>query len=359
MKIIENKARENEYMILGEFYNLSEILLFDIETTGFTAETTSLYLIGCAYFQGNEWFIRQWFNDDGASERDILVDFLKFANNYKYIMHYNGDGFDLPYISKKIKANKLTGSELSDTLKNLESVDLYKLLKPFKETFHVDNLKQKSIEKYLGINRLDKYTGGDLIKVYTDYLKNNSETGKQLLLQHNYEDLEGLLYTSSLIGVCRFKAGCFTVRKMSVRQERLLFSLSLDYTLPKRITLGTNDIIITAYLKEATVNVPIITDTLKFFFDNYREYYYLPAEDMAVHKSVATYVDKNYRQPATKKNCYVKRYGHYISQIDSGILSGYKREYDDKETYIELVDSFLQDMDMLNAYARYVISKLL
>jgi hypothetical protein len=358
MEIIENKARENEYITLAEFFNPSEILLFDIETTGFTAETTKLYLIGCAYHKPDGFYIRQWFNNDGSSENEILEDFLKFTQNYKYIMHYNGDGFDIPYITKKIKAFNMQEG-FGEALSRLESVDMYKLLKGFKNVFHVDNMKQKSIEGYLGINRLDKYTGGDLIKVYNDYLKVSGDAGKQLLLQHNFEDLEGLLYVSSLIGMCKFKAGCFIVKSMSVRQERLLFSLSLDYTLPKRITLGVNDIIITAHQKEATINVPIVTDNLKFFFDNYKEYYYLPAEDMAVHKSVATYVDKNYREQATKRNCYVKRYGHYISQIDKGILSGYKREYEDTETYIELVDSFLRDLDILNAYARYVISKLI
>ena len=39
------------------------------------------------------------------------------------------------------------------------------------------------------------------------------------------------------------------------------------------------------------------------------------------------------------------------------IMSGYKRNYKDKESYIELVDSFLQDIDLLNAYARHIIEK--
>ena len=101
-----------------------------------------------------------------------------------------------------------------------------------------------------------------------------------------------------MLAYCKFKAGCLLVRKMSVRQNRLLFSLELEYQLPKRLTIGLNDIIITGFQKEATINAPIYTEELKFFFDNYRDYYYLPAEDMAVHKSVASYVDKNYREPA-------------------------------------------------------------
>lgn len=354
MEKITNKARVNDYLVLQDFYNPYDIVAFDIETTGFTAETTILYLIGCAYYKDGEWYITQWFNNDGISEREILIDFFTFIRDKKFIFNYNGDGFDIPYVIKKLKKFELYTEYSFDMA---ESIDLYKLIKPFKNVLHLDNLKQKSIEKFLGINRLDKYTGGDLIKVYEDYLRLKTPSGKQLVLQHNYEDIEGLLYSSSLLAYTKLKAGSFVVQKMSVRDNRLLFSLTLNFSIPRRITLGSNDIIITGHKNEATINVPILTTELKFFFDNYKEYYYLPAEDMAVHKSVATYVDKNYRIPAKKENCYTKRKGHFISQIDNGIMSGYKREYKDKESFIELVDSFLQDLDMLTSYARHIIEK--
>lgn len=354
MEKITNKARTNEYLVLKDYYKPEDIVAFDIETTGFTAENTILYLIGCAYYQDGAWYITQWFNNDGISEREILIDFFTFIKDKKYIFNYNGDGFDIPYVNKKLKKFEFDTEYSFD---NIESIDLYKMIKPFKNVLHLDNLKQKSIEKFLGINRLDKYTGGDLIKVYEDYLRHKAPSGKQLVLQHNYEDIEGLLYSSSLLAYTKLKAGSIVVQKMSVRDNRLLFSLTLNYPIPRRITLGSNDIIITGNKYEATINVPILTEELKFFFDNYKEYYYLPAEDMAVHKSVATYVDKNYREQAKKDTCYTKRKGHFITQIDSGILSGYKREYKDKETFIELVDSFLQDIDMLTAYARHVIEK--
>lgn len=187
------------------------------------------------------------------------------------------------------------------------SIDIYKQIRFLKDVLHMENMKQKSVERFLGIHRLDKYSGGDLIKVYQEYVKLPVKTNKQLLLQHNYEDLEGLLDCTSMLAYCKFKAGCLLVRKMSVRQNRLLFSLELEYQLPKRLTIGLNDIIITGFQKEATINAPIYTEELKFFFDNYRDYYYLPAEDMAVHKSVASYVDKNYREPAKKETCYLRK----------------------------------------------------
>ena len=351
---LTHDARDNKYMLLHTFYNPYDIVAFDIETTGFAAEATSLYLIGCAYFSEGKWVITQWFNDDGTSENEIIADFFEFISKFKYLFNYNGDGFDIPYLTKKIALCKLDYS-----FDKIESIDLYKHIKTLKNVLHLDNLKQKSIENFLGIDRLDKYSGGDLIKVYKDYLKNPSEKGKQLLLQHNYEDLEGLLYCASLLSYEKFKTGCFKVQKMSLKDNRLLFSLSLDYPLPKRISLGMKDVIVTGYQSEATISVPILSEEFKFFFDNYKEYYYLPAEDMAVHKSVASYVDKDYRQKATKDNCYLRRNGHFITQLDSGIIEGYKRNYKDKETFIELVDSFLQDLNMLNAYARHIIGKLI
>ncbi len=352
MQIITNNVHNNKLLQISSYYNPEDIIIFDIETTGFVAEATKLYMIGCAFYKEGKWMITQWFNDDGNSETDIISLFFEFASHYKYLLHYNGDGFDIPYLTKN--ASQLN---IGYNLDKLVSIDLYKILKPFKDIMHIDNLKQKTLENFIGINRLDKYSGGNLIKIYQEFLMTGNESKKKLLIQHNYEDLEGLMYCCSLLSLTKLKAGCFIIRKMSVKDNRLLFTLSLDYPVPKRISIGVKDILISAYENEATINVPIVSEEMKFFFDNYRDYYYLPAEDMAVHKSVAKYVDRNYRFQAKKENCYQKRTGHFITQLDSGILTGYKRDYKDTETFIELVDSFLQDMDMLISYSRYIIFK--
>lgn len=354
MEIITNDARESTYLQLELYYNPEDICLFDIETTGFAAEATTLYLIGCCFYENGVWRIRQWFNNDANSEQEIILAFTEFISHYKYIMHYNGDGFDIPYMSKKIDKYAIEYS-----FSSIESIDLYKKIKPFKKALHLDDLKQKSLEKLIAIDRLDKYSGGDLIKIYNNFVADKNAANKQLLLQHNYEDLEGLLYCSCLLSYTKLKAGCFSVQKMSVKENRLLFSLALQYSIPKRISLGIRDIIITGNHNEMTINAPIFSGELKFYYDNYREYYYLPAEDMAVHKSVAAYVDKDYRVQAKKENCYLRHTGHFISQINDGIMSGYRKDLKDKETFIELNDSFLQDLDMVNAYARHIISSVI
>ena len=51
---------------------LSDLLFFDIETTGFSGDTSNLYLIGCTYFQEGSWNLIQWFADTKAAEKDLL-----------------------------------------------------------------------------------------------------------------------------------------------------------------------------------------------------------------------------------------------------------------------------------------------
>ena len=51
---------------------------------------------------------------------------------------------------------------------------------------------------------------------------------------------------------------------------------------------------------------------MRHFYSDYKNYYYLPKEDMAIHKSVAAYVDHEYREKCKAYNCYVRKTGTFI-----------------------------------------------
>ena len=125
------------------------------------------------------------------------------------------------------------------------------------------------------------------------------------------------------------------------------------------MTIGLNDIIITGFQKEATINAPIYTEELKFFFDNYRDYYYLPAEDMAIHKSVATYVDKDFRKKATADNCYTKKDAIFVPQYETLITPFFKESSKDKLTYFQLTREFLDSDSLLRQYTSHVFHHFL
>lgn len=53
---------------------LEQIAFFDIETTGLSPKTSSIYLIGVMHYNSHKqsWQITQWFADDYQSEEPIL-----------------------------------------------------------------------------------------------------------------------------------------------------------------------------------------------------------------------------------------------------------------------------------------------
>ena len=79
--------------------------------------------------------------------------------------------------------------------------------------------------------------------------------------------------------------------------------------------------------------------TLKLFFDNYKDYYYLPAEDKAIHKSVSQFVDKEHRVQAKASTCYENIKDSFIL-CPGGMKIKYvfKDDYKSKDVYIRTSD---------------------
>ena len=55
-----------------------KILFIDIETTGFSADSAYVYLIGTAFLADGRVHIQQWLLDDFSCEKELLSVFLKF-----------------------------------------------------------------------------------------------------------------------------------------------------------------------------------------------------------------------------------------------------------------------------------------
>ena len=94
-----------------------QCLFIDIETTGFTARTSNLYLIGCVYFKDGVFKSVQFFADEYSEETEVIDRFFDFASDYKYLNHFNGNNFDIPYIANTvwiIHSTHLTESIFSD-----------------------------------------------------------------------------------------------------------------------------------------------------------------------------------------------------------------------------------------------------
>ncbi|MCM1266310.1 MAG: ribonuclease H-like domain-containing protein [Bacteroidales bacterium] len=337
-------------------------LFVDIETTGFTAKSSSLYLIGTAFFAEGNWQIRQWFAENPAEEASLLDDFFAFAASFSHLIHFNGNNFDLPYLLQKCAQH-----QKPHTFDKYEGIDLYKRLAPYKAFLHVPNCKQKTLEALLGIRREDRYHGGELIEVYRQYVQNPTEEGKALLLLHNRDDMQGMLQLLPLLAVYDLFNGEIRAKKVQAQhyidyhgqdRQEVLMKLSLTTPLPFPLSDLSNGCYFSGEKDTGILKVPLYEEEMKYFYANYKDYYYLPDEDIALHKSVSGFVDKAHRVQASASNCYTRKYGQFLPQWDIQVEPFFKRDYKSSELFFELTDERKTDRKLFSSYAAYLLGKM-
>ena len=289
-------------------------LFLDIETTGFQRTSTFLTIIGLAWQEDDRIVIEQWLNDTGQQEEPLLLleleGFMKgFHGALPKLIHYNGTTFDLPYLKAKYEQYHLPTS-----LSNCESLDLYHLSKKYRTLLSLDGLKQKNLEECFGLFREDTLSGQELINVYLNGIRNKDQQLLDAYLLHNKEDMEGMVFLQNLLRIDQLFEGNFEISKWLAQADNhcTLIQLTGDFYFYKQICISSDQIQVTFENHSVWIRIPICHVEARFFHENYKDYYYLPAEDCAMHKSVAEYVEKEYRIKATKETCYTKKRGDFL-----------------------------------------------
>lgn len=347
---------------LERLADLRDILFLDIETTGFLASGSSIYLIGCAYYNEGNWRIRQWFAQSPEEEAELLSAFFDFAKSYLYLIHYNGNTFDLPFLKKKAEKYGI-----DYPLSEKKGLDIYRRITPYKNFLRLPDCKLKTIEQFLGLHREDTYTGGELIQVYHDYTVSHDYNLYHTLLLHNSDDMKGMLEILPILSYydlfnCSLKASKVQANYYhdlyGVPRKELIIHMVFVSALPVAINFMGKSCHFKASGYEGTLIVPIYEEELKYFYANYKDYYYLPLEDVALHKSISSYVDKEYREQATAKNCYTRKISLYLPQWKVLVQPFFKREYDSKDLFFELTDDIKKNRQLFSEYASHVLNTI-
>lgn len=245
-------------------YNMSQIAYFDIETTGFDKENDSIILISLGYYEKDNIFVvKQYFGEKIEEEKHILESFINDLKEFKIWCSYNGKAFDEPFVKYRLEKHqikfKLPGKH----------IDLYRMIKPYKEQLKLKRCNLKSVEKYAGIVRKDTIDGGISVELYKKYLHNRDENLRKKIMLHNFEDVFNLPNIFRI--VWKIENESDFIREDHITDKQLSYlnhllskeGISIDMEL-KKISKKSASKVIAALLSGKTDN-----DELKEIIENY------------------------------------------------------------------------------------------
>lgn len=296
-------------------YFTEDAILYDIETTGLSPRRDQVYCIGCCTRQGENVTFRQFFAETPMEEEAVLSAFADLLSRYPVCITFNGMRFDEPFLRTRLKQYKKT------TAFPARHIDLYKNCLSMKRLLALPSLKQKSIERFLGIDRQDRFGGGELIEVYHTYTRTKEEELLRLLLLHNEEDVR---YMVPLLRVLSYRALSKAEVRVSSCQvaghtaldgsnaEELLIEGRLPFSLPAPVRIQERFGYLILENDRIKGSLPLLTGTLSHYLPDFRRYVYLPDEDMVVLKEMAGAIPAERKEKATADNCRLKKEGRFL-----------------------------------------------
>ncbi|MBO4324626.1 MAG: ribonuclease H-like domain-containing protein [Lachnospiraceae bacterium] len=357
----------------GALLNGRRPFFFDIETTGLSPLSCYIYLIGCLVETPEGVRFRQWFAENADEEPAVLTAFCEALTDDCVLVHYNGSTFDIPFVTARLHRHKL-----SYTIPEKDqTVDLYRRLSACKTLFGLTNRKQPSLEVPAGFERTDPYDGGTLVSFYSEYVARcrfdtaRAEELSDALLLHNHDDILGLAKLPSLLPYCLFDSVPFTDVSQTESNGYVTFTATLPYAFPKAVrkVCPLPDVPADCVLPKASdgadcsasaddvqlpddapdgyfadlllsgntvrLSLPVYSMNAYFYFPNYKDYYYLPYENKAVHKSLASFVEKEYRKPATRETARQQKSGSFLPQLQERIGPVFRFRPGDNLTFFE------------------------
>ena len=297
------QSKVPEWDLLASFYGRDRVLMFDLETTGLTPRSSFIYIIGINLYQDGEWHILQLFNDDGRSEVDMIRRFMELLEGRTTLFHFNGDTFDIPFVRGRMeKIREGLGIDIPDRMSEVTSIDFLKQIRPFKYALGLPNVRQKTVEQYLGIRREDKYNGGQLIDVYLSYLSSGNRRNRDLVLLHNRDDMEGMFHLARMHALTELTSGEFTLKAPSMQQKGnclyLDLPLSLQFKLPCHLITTGCGATLRGDDRQASLTLPVYNgDTICMITKDTVTGFFLPC----FHYEGVT----NYCLPGQRKASYI------------------------------------------------------
>lgn len=273
-----NSITDNHY--LNEIYK--ESIFIDIETTGLSRKYSNIISITVLLFENEQYKMYQIFCQYKVDQPQALKYLKDLIKSKKYIITYNGNSFDIPFLAEKAEQNNI-----DIDFDSLIKIDLYNYMKKFKNNIHAVDLKLKTVEKYFDIERSDTLGGKDVLTLYEAYQLEPRKEFSYLILRHNYEDVYNLPFVMNNImnlfnDVLYLKNLIITInnKDIAIKKNMLISKFNVITNINKDFISHSMNYNMKLSVNSQTLEIRI---PLKFFSDeNIKEFYYLDNDEYKI-----------------------------------------------------------------------------
>lgn len=163
-------------------------LFLDTETTGLSGGTgTYPFLIGLAWWEGNELKVEQLFMREYSEERSMLAAVAERLKERPVLVTFNGKSFDWPLLETRFRMTRAMATPpLRAHLDFLHPArNLWRL--------RLGSVKLSQLERHvLGWDRGEDMSSGDIPRIYLEFVRGGNAEPLVPIFLHNQMDLRGL-----------------------------------------------------------------------------------------------------------------------------------------------------------------------
>ncbi|MCG4585515.1 ribonuclease H-like domain-containing protein, partial [Anaerosalibacter bizertensis] len=88
---------------IEKYFDDGQVCFLDIETTGFSRVKDIIYLVGLLIYNEGKYTLKQYFLNSPEKEKLLLKSLIHDIEESKYIVTFNGNTFDIPFLNSKYR----------------------------------------------------------------------------------------------------------------------------------------------------------------------------------------------------------------------------------------------------------------
>ncbi|NLN17792.1 MAG: ribonuclease H-like domain-containing protein [Firmicutes bacterium] len=174
-------ARDSELL---SFFAPHEIAAMDIETAGF-ARALPVFIVGVAWSDGQNWYIRQFIARQFDEEGGVLYLASKFLSDYPALVSYNGRAFDEPFVGARLLFHGIPRPSFA------LHYDIYQEVRQLRAAF--DNCRLSTVARHIFDSDRGEDIPGRLVpELYYRYVQDRRHDLLLPIIEHNAKDLKDL-----------------------------------------------------------------------------------------------------------------------------------------------------------------------